>query len=182
MTRISATSALLGALLLAAGLTLAGCGTTGAHAAASPSPSVGDAQILAIGRQYSQCVRDHGVAGFPDPVVNNGQMSWPTAAGGLNPKQMVQDNPQAEQACRTILDRLPASAQRGQAVTAADLQKLRQFAQCIRQNGIPEWPDPKSDGSFPVSGTPLAAEGKSPRMIAAIQACQQYWDKGISGS
>jgi uncharacterized protein YceK len=182
MTRISATSALLGALLLAVGLTLAGCGTTGAHAAASPSPSVGDAQILAIGRQYSQCLRDHGVAGFPDPTMPDGQMGWPIAPDGQEPKQMVQDNPQAEQACRTILDQLPASAQRGQAVTAADLQKLRQFAQCLRQNGIPDWPDPKSDGSFRLVGTPLAAEGKSPRIVAAMQACQQYWDKGINFS
>jgi hypothetical protein len=182
MTRISATSALVGALLLAAGLTLAGCGTTRAHAAASPSPSVGNAQILTIGRQYSQCVRDHGVTGFPDPTMPDGQMEWPTAPGGQEPKQMLQDNPQADQACRTILDRLPASAQRGQAVTAADLQKLRQFAQCLRQNGMPDWPDPKPDGSFPIVGTPLAAEGKSPRMVAAMQACQQYWDKGINVS
>jgi hypothetical protein len=182
MTRISAISATFAALAAAAGLTLAGCGGAGgAHAAASASPSVGDAQVLAIGQQYSQCVRDHGVAGFPDPRVQDGHLSLPDS-NGQNPKQMLQNNPQAEQACRTILDRLPASAKQTPAVTAADLQKLRQFAQCLRQNGMPDWPDPKPDGTFPIAGTPLGAEGKSPRMVAAMQACSQYWDKGISGS
>lgn len=185
MTRISATSATCGALVLAASLALAGCGIAGGvHAAASASPSTSDAQVLAIGRQYSQCVRDHGVAGFPDPVVDNGQISMPAAtAGGPDPKQMLQNNPQAQDACQAILDSLPASAKRNQLTySAADLQKLRQFAQCIRQHGIPEWPDPKPDGTFPIRGTALGSEGKSPRMIAAAQACSQYWDKGISGS
>jgi hypothetical protein len=184
MTRISATSATRGTLVLAASLALAGCGIAGVHPAASASPSTSNTQILAIGRQYSQCVRDHGVVGFPDPLVNNGQLSLPgPTAGGPNPKQMLQDNPQAQTACQAILDSLPATArQNQQPVTAADLQKLRQFAQCLRQNGIPEWPDPKSDGTFPIRGTALESEGKSPRMIAAMQACSQYWDKGISGS
>ena len=42
--------------------------------------------------------------------------------------------------------------------------------------------DPKADGSFPVAGTPLAAEGKSARLLAVFQACSKYWDGGISYS
>jgi hypothetical protein len=31
-------------------------------------------------------------------------------------------------------------------------------------------------------GTPLAAEGKSARLLAVFQACAKYWDGGISYS
>jgi hypothetical protein len=44
---------------------------------------------------------------------------------------------------------------------------------------VPQWPDPSADGSFRIAGTPLGTEGKSARILAAQQACRQYWDKGI---
>jgi hypothetical protein len=63
------------------------------------------------------------------------------------------------------------------------MQKLRDFAKCIREHGIPEWPDPKSDGTFPIAGTPIQAEGKSSgRLSTAVEACKQYWDEGIDVS
>jgi hypothetical protein len=86
---------------------------------------------------------------------------------------------QVQGACESILQRLPASALQKPA-SAADLQHLRQFANCIRQHGIPNWPDPRPDGTFPLVGTPLAQEGKSPRWLAADRACQQYWSRGLT--
>ncbi len=165
-------------LLLAA---LAGCGHGGAHPAASPAPTgMTDAQILAIGQQFAQCLRSHGLPDLPDPQVSGGELTWGSdnqaVKDGLSGSQAAQD------ACRPILDRLPATAHHGASYSAADIQHLIQFAQCLRQHGVPEWPDPKADGTFPLRGTPLEREGKSPRMQAAIQACQQYWDKGIEGS
>jgi hypothetical protein len=44
----------------------------------------------------------------------------------------------------------------------------------MRENGVPEWPDPNADGSFP-SGSVLETEGKSPRIVAGFRACQQYY-------
>jgi hypothetical protein len=172
---------LLAALAL---LALAGCS---GHAAgtASPSPSaLSRDQVLAIGRQAAQCMRDHGIPDFPDPVVDGqGQLSLPQGPDGDRAKQEIGARPEAQRACQPILDRLPAGATRGPGqYTQEDLANLLKFAQCMRRNGIPEWPDPKADGSFPISGTPLETEGKSPRFRAATNACRQYWDKGIIGS
>jgi hypothetical protein len=57
-------------------------------------------QILAIGRRFSACVRAHGVAGFPDPVVKDGYLELPAGPGGDNGKAALGANPAALQACR----------------------------------------------------------------------------------
>jgi hypothetical protein len=157
--------------------TLAACSSGGVRASASPTGGNDLQRVLQVGRQYAQCVRDHGHPTFADPVLTNGKLDFPN---GQDNKQIASD---VQGACGAILDQLPPSiSRRQQSVSAADLQHLIQFAQCLRQNGMPEWPDPKSDGTFPIIGTPLAAEGKSQRFITAATACKQFWDKGISGS
>jgi hypothetical protein len=162
------------ALALLAGCgALAGC-ATGSHAAASASPSaMSQAQLLDIGRQYSQCLRDHGLADFPDPVIVDGRIALPDDASGASAKEELRNNVAAQQACTPILDRLPASAQKGKAPTAQELQGMLQFAQCMRANGIPDFPDPLPDGTFPLP-TPMQQEGKSPRMLAGFQACDHF--------
>jgi hypothetical protein len=167
---------------------LAACSSGGAHATAhattsgTTSSGGSDQQRgLEIGRQYSQCARAHGQPNFPDPELNNGKLDF---RGPANDQGNLKNAASAVQgACAAILNQLPASMRNSQqAVTADDLRHELQFAQCMRQHGMPEWPDPKSDGSFPIVGTPLEAEGKSQRFMTAAAACKQYWDKGISGS
>src|SRR5262249_38263149 len=136
-------------------------------------------QLQAIGRQYSQCIRDHGVPGFPDLVVVDGTVALPDD-GGEAGKRALQGNPAAQQACQQILAGLPGAARHNSPAATEETGELLKFAQCLRENGVPEWPDPASDGTFPIAGTPLETEGKSPRIAAAIQACRQYWDRGIS--
>jgi hypothetical protein len=165
---------------------LTGCSSGSPSGSASPSPTaMTNEQILAIGREAARCMREHGVPDFPDPVVDQqGHLQLPQDASGARAKQELESNPEAQRACEPILDRLPQGgpgASNGP-VTQEDLANLVKFAQCVRQNGVPEWPDPKPDGSFPIMGTPLATEGKSARLVGAWQACKQYWDKGIVGS
>jgi hypothetical protein len=170
------------ALLMAVPALLVGCGGGRPHPAASPSAAAGTQQVLAIGRRYAQCVREHGVPNFPDPIVDNGYLEMP-AGGGDQAKRALSQNKAAQDACRPILNELPPSAKRSRApLSAQDMQDLLRFAQCMRQHGIPQWPDPNPDGSFPLSAAGLASEGKSPRVVAGLQACRQYWDKGITPS
>lgn len=139
-----------------------------------------DDQILAIGREAAQCIREHGVPNFPDPVVSAGQLTVPGFDEGAAPPGADA----AVAACRSIVERLPPSAlgEGEDRPGPEDVTQLIKFAQCIREHGIPDWPDPKADGSFPIIGTPLEREGKSPRMQRATEACQQYWNGGISAS
>jgi hypothetical protein len=176
MRRIHLTRIALALSLFSAAAGLVAC-TSGRHGTptASSSATLSDAEILAVAQQYSQCMREHGVPSFGDPELRDRGPSWPVPTGV--PDAQVNA---AEQSCQQILSALPAELVSAPPVSDADMQKLLQFAQCIRANGIPEWPDPKSDGTFPLHGTPLEAEGKSQRLHNAEKACQQYWDKGIN--
>lgn len=164
-----------------------GCKPGGSHASPSASPSrMSDAQVLALGKELAQCIRDNGVPEFPDPKLENGQLVVP----GMDEMDEAtkQRGELALEKCRPIMNRIPAAAlgrdESGDGrhyATAEDVPKLRKFAECIRNNGVPEWPDPKPDGSFPIGeGSPLITEGKSPRIIGAMQACRQYWDGSIT--
>lgn len=145
-----------------------------------------DAEILAIGKEVAACARDNGIPDFPDPYVEKGKLEFPEGAvQAMEQKYSQQVLEQAQQACKPIMDRVPESAiRRDEEVdpeeeAPIDVETMRKLAKCLRENGIPEWPDPKADGSFPVVGTPLEAEGKSPRLLAAGEKCKQYWTGSI---
>jgi hypothetical protein len=155
-------------LLLVAGL--AGCGAAGGSSAATATTAQPDA--AAVLREFVQCARDNGMPNLPDLSIGaDGEIDVPP--GTPDPP------PSVERACRAIFERLPASA-RGDSSEGgdadrppADIQGLLRFAVCMREHGVPEWPDPKADGTFPFRGSVLEREGKSPRMIAAARACKQ---------
>jgi hypothetical protein len=158
---------------------LAGCGAagpgSGTGAASGQSPSVQQrAQVVWL--RYARCARSHGVPNFPDPDVDSqGHASFPDEA------QVKRESNQVQASCGAILGQLPAAA-RIAPVTAAQLRQLEAFARCLRLHGMPSWPDPKPDGTFPIAGTPLSAEGKTPAFISAAQACRPVYSGGISAS
>jgi len=141
--------------------------TTSADAAANF-----EAQALAVGLRFSQCARDHGDADFPDPVVNNGALVWPNITKS--------DIEAAEVHCVQITRELSTIPQVGDPPSAETLQHMRQFAECMRAHGVPDWPDPKADGTFPLLGTPLSGMARysgqtvPQHMTEARQACLQF--------
>lgn len=141
----------------------------------TPSSTMTDAQIIATGRQYSQCMREHGFPTFGEPELKSDGLAF-TDPEGVTPEQLQP----ADEACKHFLASLPQWLTEPRPVSEADMASLLRFAQCMRANGIPEWPDPKSDGTFPLRGTPL--EGKSTLTGEAQRACRQHWDNGISVS
>jgi hypothetical protein len=144
-------------------LLLAGCSASGGSQAATTTTS-GQQDAAAVWHQLVACARANGMPNLPDPQIDsNGQAHFPN--GTPKAPRSVQ------QACQSIYDRLPASARGDTARPPADLQALLRFARCMRQHGIADFPDPKADGTFPLSGT--LRQGKTPRMISAMQACRQ---------
>jgi hypothetical protein len=130
------------AVLVAAALLLAGCsgGPGGPTSSSSPSASAhvnAQAAMLAV----SRCMRAHGYPSFPDPVQGpDGQWDWPP----------VVDHLSVSTACDQLVRQAKAANRQNdpQKVDAATLGKLRQYAQCMRQHGVPDWPDPTGIGSF----------------------------------
>jgi hypothetical protein len=172
--------------LLVAVLTVLAAGTAACSSGGEASPGASASssgadlqrQVLAIGRRFAQCARDHGYPTFPDMVIVDGKL------GHLNPSPELREQEEKVEAipeCRAILGEVPPNADLSP-LSAAEIRKLRDYAQCLRGHGVPEWPDPKADGSFPLRGTPLGAELRrkpSPRIDAARAACRQHWNSGI---
>jgi hypothetical protein len=143
----------------------------GAPAAPPPAGSFQE-QSLTVGRQFAQCAREHGNPNFPDPALANGGLVWP----GVDKQQIDA----AEQSCAQILRQLASVPQVLEPPSAETLEHMRQFARCMREHGVTEWPDPKPDGTFPLLGTPLrglaqySGEAIPPQVMAARQACVQF--------
>jgi hypothetical protein len=157
---------------------LAAC--TSASSGHQSNPSQGasaQARVLQIWQRFTACARMHGAPDLPDPQVNSdGKVSFgdPTDKSSQRYKSEV-SSASVQNMCNSILSALPASGQTvNHGPSAAQLAAMRNFAQCMRSAGITAWPDPNSDGTFPIQGTSLAQDIKSSRVESAIQSCRKY--------
>jgi hypothetical protein len=154
--------------------TVAAAAFVAAFAACVPGqqarPVASSADIARIYHQAAQCIRDHGDPGFPDPTID--------AQGHPHVPDSVQKPPdQAMQACQPILDQLPPDA-RPPTSNPTDVAAMQRFAQCMRAQGITDWPDPDDQGRFRLPPT-LAGNIKWGPRWPQIQAawngpCKQY--------
>ena len=178
-TLVGVAGFLAGVLLFAV---LTGCSTGGSGDASTSgggqTASV-QQQARAVWLDYAHCVRSHGFPNFPDPQVD----SQGRASFG-NSTQTKTIGRQVQGACGSILNRLPASVRGNTSpVTPARLHQEVLFAGCMRRHGLPDWPDPRSDGTFQLAGTPYANMGKTGPVLTAIQACRAYETfGGVRGS
>jgi hypothetical protein len=104
-------------------------------------------------------MRDHGVPDFPDPDAD-GQLR------GIGYEQ--QDTPTykaAIGACRALA---PGGDHRNTA-DPAYIEQMRKFSQCMRDNGLPDFPDPDADGQLRGIGH---EQQDTPTYKAAIGACR----------
>src|SRR5262249_36288590 len=116
-------------VLAAVALAAAGCSPSRAPAGTtSTAPATVRSQALPVWPDFVACVRSHGLPAIPDPQVDDrGEADFPN----FHPRTI----PHEARQCERILDRLPASAQKGgnhPDLTAAQLETLRRFATCMR--------------------------------------------------
>lgn len=164
ITRIRTAPALLACgAMLAASAVLAGCGSGGGSAGASATQGGGtpDTTISSL----IACYRAHGDPSFPDPVYDPSDGRWHFA---ISPNQAPAST---RQACQRLMPNTTASPP----VPQAQFQQLVRLAECIRQHGVPTWPDPDPDGAF---GLPPSLQQKTPAYARAAQACQRYMPSG----
>ncbi|GII30333.1 hypothetical protein [Planotetraspora mira] len=148
---------------------LAACAATSTPGATA-SPSPGASAVLAVYRELATCLRQHGVPNFPDPVVD--------AQGNVQEVSSMQIPASAKNACASIAARLPAEG-RERTYTAAEMAKLRQLAQCFRDHGIADWPDPNARGEFPLPKRLLDLGKRGWR--DQLPLCRQYFvGRGIA--
>ena len=164
ITRVWTAPALLtcGAVL-AASAVLAGCGSGGGPAGTRTTQGGGapDTSISSL----IACYRAHGDPSFPDPVYDPNDGRWHFA---ISPNSAPAST---RQACQRLTRNMTAS----RPVPQAQFQQLVRLAGCIRQHGVPNWPDPDPDGAF---GLPPSLQKKTPAYARAAQACQRYMPSG----
>jgi hypothetical protein len=135
------------------GLISAGCGsnassetgTASSSGTASNSGTGGTKKLTAREKavKFGECIRAHGVRDFPDPDEKN-QFQY-----GVSVTPAVWTR--ATTACKALQPPGTLSAKRTPKQQSASLR----FAQCVRDNGVKDFPDP-------VNGEPLIDTTKIP--------------------
>lgn len=115
--------------------------SAGAPTASSTTPVDGSSQELA----FVGCMRDHGIVDMPDPVPGDtsGRSAVRYALDVLG-KGLDQTFQTALSACQSLLPPLPPPP----TPDPDEIEARRQFAKCMRDHGVSDFPDPQPDGSL----------------------------------
>jgi hypothetical protein len=134
-------------------------------AGATPTTAGGSSDRFQQVVAYSRCMREHGVPKFPDPKPGpNGEPNLQ-----ITPDQLGVGQAQlqaAEQACQGLAPPSSPARQQGQ------YEGALKYADCMRKNGVPDFPDPKRGAN---GGVILGGSGvnpNSPSFQKAQQACR----------
>jgi hypothetical protein len=136
----------------------------GAGCSSAPAESDGgNDQHASRAMKFSACMRDHGVSKFPDPDAS-GEL---TIDGVLNGSSLDPDGPAWKKAISACKDVLPAGFT-GDKRSAQQQERALAFAQCMRDNGVKDFPDPTADGPL------IMVDGAHsiPGFQAAVDKCR----------
>jgi hypothetical protein len=165
-TRLLGRAGVVAFLVVASGL--AGCSGNDGPARGNPSAaSSGDSVALA------RCMRSNGVPNFPDPDPNGGI--------ALDPKKGLDPNSAAfkaaEDKCRQFMPTSGSSG--GNGADSWSMADKLNYAKCMRQSGVPSFPDPDSNGQFPAFDSGSGIDPLSPRFKQAEETCVKYQPKNM---
>lgn len=164
-------AAILGVALPLA-VAVAGCGKIGRGDApvittrtGAPAAS-GSAGPSAL-QTFAECLRQHGMPWFPDAVAPGREQDIALPSGVTREAFEA-----AQLAC------LPSGSSLVTSPTpnAEDVARLRRMTACMRENGVPGYPDPGADGSLMLDAGELGVKTDSPVFKAAEKACGRLGD------
>ncbi|GAA0491647.1 hypothetical protein Ade02nite_22310 [Paractinoplanes deccanensis] len=169
------------ALCLMLALATAGCGqaadggpqvASAQSGGATPTASAGapDKPDEEAALKFAQCMRKEGITWWPDPQP--GGRSTIKTPKGFDPKKLEK----AQEACKEFA---PNGGERP-APDPEMLEAARQMAKCMRENGVPNFPDPQPDGSIRLDTKKLGTGPGDPTFDKAEEKCQQYQPDGAS--
>jgi hypothetical protein len=127
--------------------------------------------------KFAKCMRDHGVSEFPDPDASGGL----TIDGVLNGSSLDPSSPAWKEAIGACKDLQPPGFTGDEEVTDEEQEARLEFAQCIRDNGVEDFPDPaKGEPLVDTNRIPSAAEdGGMSVLNAAMQKCRDLAAEAI---
>lgn len=166
--------------LLAVIALISGCGSSApassatsiasaSRTASAGSTAHGGSRALAhaqAGVKFAQCMRSHGVGKFPDPGAS-GKFTIDEVANGSSVDTSTPAFTQALSACK---DLEPAGFTGGQRSASQQSAALR-FAQCMRDNGVKDFPDPLN--GQPLIDTNRIPSSNSPSGMSILHSAMQ---------
>jgi hypothetical protein len=119
--------------------------------------------------KFAECMRDNGVSEFPDPDASGGL----TIDGVLNGSGLDPNAPAWQEAMDACEDLQPPGFTGDEDISAGEQEERLEFAQCMRDNGVEDFPDPTPDGPLvDTNRIPSSAgEGGMSILNAAMQTC-----------
>jgi len=118
----------------------------------------GSRDPMAQAIKYASCMRAHEVTDFPDPrTVGTGSIML-----------SIPDSPAAAAAKKACRQLLPGGGAPFPSEQAQRLASLLKYAHCMREHGVPSFPDPDDQGEFPSSA---GFDRSDPSHRAAQKAC-----------
>jgi hypothetical protein len=121
--------------------------------------------------KFAECMRKNGVREFPDPDAS-GDLTIDRIANGSSVDTNSAAFKQAISACKD----LQPPGFTGRKRSPEQQQAALKFAQCIRDNGVKDFPDPTPDGPLvDTNRIPSAAgNGGIAAINAAMQKCGEF--------
>lgn len=157
---------LLAASAAALAVTAAGCGGSGESASGTTSSGAKAVATADQGIKHAQCMRENGLPGYPDPGQNPGA-NFPGRDSAAFRK--------ARQACQSLE---PPQNRPGTPENAELQAKMLKWTQCMRENGVPNFPDPQNGRILIEKGT---IDNKTPQFRRAVEACRPFEVGGAKG-
>jgi hypothetical protein len=118
--------------------------------------------------KFAECMRDNGVTEFPDPNAS-GEL---TIDGLANRSSLDTNSAAFKQAISACRDLEPPGFT-GHTRSAQQQKHALEFAQCMRDNGVKDFPDPTRDGPLIDTTRIPSAAGRGARSIPGFQAAMQ---------
>ena len=127
--------------------------------------------------KFAECMRDNGVSEFPDPDASEGL----TIDGVLNGSSLDPSSAAWKEAIGACRDLQPAGFTGDEEVTPAEQKARLEFAQCIRDNGVEDFPDPTENSPLvDTNRIPSAAtEAGMTALNAAMDTCGEFAEEAI---
>jgi hypothetical protein len=179
MTMMNRRQSALTALVAGAAVALAACSASSSPHVASlgsnssndgsphtttttSTPSGSPAQLL---DEWASCMRSHGDLGQIDPTVDANKVIQITLGAGYNGQGLRGEN----DACGSYLSAAQTALGGGTPPGSSSEATALKFAQCMRANGVPDYPDPT--GTNQAAHAASASELNSPAFQAASTLC-----------
>jgi hypothetical protein len=142
------------------------------HTRVGDGPS-NDAAALLV--EWATCMRRHGDSNQADPAVTVNkviEIAWnsaiPGGYGGTN--KGGQGNSGPGQYCRSYLAAAQAALRGGRPLERPNPAAVVKLAQCMRANGVPDFPDPSANGNVILPGNP-DQNANNPTLQNASKVC-----------